>query len=96
LKWGKKLEKVKHINRKLALTIIAVLLISSSLVLLKVNTAAAQTTTPTADEMLRTTSTVGPSVRDMMGETLGLIPTVLRLNDLTIFGHQEGQTQGEA
>jgi outer membrane protein assembly factor BamB len=52
LEMGKKLEKVKHINGKLALAIITVLLISSSLVLLNVNTATAQTTAPTASEML--------------------------------------------
>ena len=49
---GKKMEKVKNINGKLALAIIAILLMSSTLVLLNVNTAAAQTTAPTASEML--------------------------------------------
>jgi outer membrane protein assembly factor BamB len=52
LEMGKKMEKVKNINGKLALAIIAILLMSSTLVLLNVNTAAAQTTAPTASEML--------------------------------------------
>jgi outer membrane protein assembly factor BamB len=52
LEMGKKMEKVKHINGKLALAIIAVLLLSSIIAISNVKTAQAQTTAPTAAEML--------------------------------------------